>query len=195
MQTRRASGRAVAPARRPGERDRERRERRRQWIRRARRAEREHHDRQRPTRTMHDDATLAVLLWLGCARRLAQLLRGLERRERRGGPIRERLGRVVAGHDDVRVVRRVEAAVVRVQTVAGHDLDLVLATDDALSVRVAAERDRLQLLTEQERRIVLETFALAHDHGALGFGLLGRDERIPHAVGLELERRRVPRLR
>ena len=56
---------------------------------------------------------------------------------------------------------------------------------------MAAERDGLQLLAEEERRIVLQALALAHDDRALGLGLLGRDERVAHAVGLELECRRV----
>jgi len=76
----------------------------------------------------------------------------------------------------------------RVQTVARHELDLFFAADDALRVRVPCERDGLQLLAEEERRIVLETLALAHDDVPLGLGLLDGDERVAHAVRLELER-------
>src|SRR5206468_3325208 len=87
---------------------------------------------------------------------------------------------VIADDDHVRVVRRVEAVVVRVQPVAGHELDLILAADHALAVRMAAERDRLQLLSQQKARVVLEALALGDDHGALGLGLLERDALRAH---------------
>ena len=195
VQARRAAGRAVAAGRCSGQRDGERGERRGARVGRARRAEREHDDRQRATCAVHGDASLAVLLRLGCFRRLAEIARRLERAEGFGGMFDETLGFVVAGHDDVRVVRRVEAPVVRVEAVARHELDLVLAPDDALAIGVTAERDGLQLLTEQERRVVLVALALAHDHRSLGLGLLDRDERVAHAIGLELERGLVTRLR
>jgi hypothetical protein len=144
---------------------------------------------------VHDDAPLAVLLRLGRLRWLAEVARRIERTERGCRVLDETLRFVITGHDDVRIVRCVEAAVMRVQTVARHELDLVLAPDHALSVGVAAERDGLQLLAEEERRVVLVAFALADDHRALGLGLLDRDERVAHAIGLELERGLVPLFR
>ena len=182
-----ARGGLPASGRRAGESDGEEGERGGHRVGRARRVEADLDDRHRAARAAHDEALLAVL------RRLRRLGRidvrlGVERHEGLRRAVDELIRRRIADDDDVRVVRRVVAAVVRVQAVAGHELDLVLAPDDALAVGMAVERDRLQLLAEEERGIVLETLALAHDDRALGLGLLARDERVAHAVGLELER-------
>ena len=134
-------------------------------------------DRKRASGTAHDDPLLSVLRRLGRFGRLRGRLR-VERTERGGGTLQQLVGAGVSGDDDVRVVRRVVPAVMRVETLARHELDLVLAPDDPLPVRMPRERDRLQLLAEQERSVVLESLPLAHDDVALGFGLLERDRGV-----------------
>src|SRR5256885_948290 len=84
----------------------------------------------------NDDALLAELGRLGRLRKLSRRFR-LERSERRRGAVEELTGRCVAGNDEVGVVRGVVPAVVRVETVARHQLDLFFASDDALPVRMA----------------------------------------------------------
>ena len=98
---------------------------------------------------MHDQPLLAHLGRLRRERRDDELTGG-HAAERRRGSVDERLGPIVADDDDVRIVRRVVPAVMRVQAVAGHQLDLELAPDDTLPVWVAVERDGLQRLAQEE---------------------------------------------
>src|SRR4029078_2223507 len=180
IETRRASRRGPTPTRGgSAKRDRERRQRGGTRIRGARRLVSDLDDRERAARAAHDDAHLTVLRRLRRFRWLDRHL-GIEGAERVGRAIEQLLGGGVARDDEVRVVRRVVPPVVRVEAVAGHELDLFFAADDALRVRVPRERDGLQLLTKEERGVVLESLALADDDVALGLGLLGGDERVAH---------------
>src|SRR5947208_8115669 len=96
-----------------------------------------------------DDPPLAVLRGL---RRLGRFYRrlGVERPERGGRAIEQLARGRVPRDDEVRVVRRVVTAVMRIKAVSSHQLDLVFATDHTLRVRMARECDRLQLLAEEE---------------------------------------------
>src|SRR5207245_5177725 len=105
-------------------------------------------------RAANDDALLTVLRRLRRFRRLARRFR-LQRSERGRGAIEELGRRGVARDDEVRVVRRVMPAVMGVEAVPRHQLDLLFASDDALPVGMAWECDPLKRLAEQERRIVL----------------------------------------
>src|SRR5436309_3639947 len=177
IKTRRPSRRGLSAAGgRAAQRDGEGRECGRSRIRSARRLVADLDDRKRAAGAANDDTLLAVLRRLGRLRRLDRYLR-IERAERRGRSIEQLLGRRVARDDEVRVVRRVVTAVMRVEAIARHELDVVFATNDTLRIRVSCERDGLQLLAEEERWIVLEPLALADDDVPLGLGLLDGDER------------------
>ena len=182
IEARRPSRRGLSAAGgRAAQRDGEGRERGRSRIRSARRLVADLNDRKRAAGAANDDTLLAVLRRLGRLRRLDRHLR-IERAERRGRAIEKLVGGRIARDDEIRVVRRVVAAVMRIKAVSSHQLDLIFAADHTLRVGMARERDRLQLLAEEERRIVLESLALAHDDVALCLGLLHRDERVAHAI-------------
>src|SRR5438876_976188 len=93
-------------------------------------------DRKGATGAPNDDALLAELGRLGRLWRFGRRF-GFERSERRGGALEELTGRCVARDDEVRIVRRVVPAVMGVETVARHQLDLLFASDDALPVGMA----------------------------------------------------------
>src|SRR5207247_8524279 len=108
---------AAAPT---GERDRERLERRRSRVGRGGGVETELDERQRAAGAVHDKALLPHLRRLRRERRRDELF-ATDSAEGEGGALDERLRAVVADDDDVRVVRRVVPAVVRVEAVAGHE--------------------------------------------------------------------------
>ena len=65
----------------------------------------------------------------------------------------------------------VEAAVVAVEIVARHRLQIGQPADRRMPVGMRAERGRRQLLIEQLIRIVLAALQLRDDHGALGLAV------------------------
>src|SRR5258706_8068008 len=98
---------------------------------------------------MHDEPLLPHLRRLRREWRRDDLL-GRDVAEGPGGLVDEGLGAVVANDDDIGIVRRVVPAVMRVQAIAGHELDLKLAADHTLPVRMTVERDGLERLAEEE---------------------------------------------
>ena len=83
-----------------------------------------------------------------------------------GAPQRD-VGLHVADDDERRVVRHVVAAVVPVQVVARHRLQIRQPSDRRMPVRVRLERGRRQFLIEQLIGIVVAALELGDDHGAL----------------------------
>ena len=97
------------------------------------------------------------------------------------------VGGHVADDDERGVVGAVEAAVVAVEIVAGHRLDVRQPADRRVVVRVGLERGRGQLDVEQLLGIVLAAFDLGDDHRALGLALGGLVQAVSHPLGLDEE--------
>ena len=99
-----------------------------------------------------------------------------------------RLGRIdVAGDDQDRVLRRVEARVIGERVLAPESLDLVRPADDRRAVGMMGEQGRLHRLVELGAGIGVAMHApLLQHHVALRRHHLVGQRQAGHAVGLEL---------
>ncbi len=83
------------------------------------------------------------------------------------------------------VVGHVVAAVIPVQVVAGHRLQIGQPADRRMAVRMRLERGGRQLLIEQMIGIILAALELRDDHGAFGLAVVRVVQAARHALGLD----------
>ena len=91
----------------------------------------------------------------------------------------------VADDDERGVVRNVVAAVVAVQIVPRHRLQIRQPADGRMTVRMRLECGRRQLLIEQLIGIVLAALQLGDDHRALRLAVVGMIQAARHALGFD----------
>ncbi len=93
----------------------------------------------------------------------------------------------VAGNDQRRVVGHVVAAVVSVEILPSHPLEIAQPADRRMTVGMSLERRRVHFHLEHLVRVVLAALELRDDHRALGLDLVGLVQAIRHPLGLDEE--------
>ena len=91
----------------------------------------------------------------------------------------------VADDDERRVVGDVVAAVVAVEVVARHPLQVAQPADGRMAVGMGLEGRRVDLDVQQLVRVVLAALQLGDDDRPLGLALLRLVQPVGHALGLD----------
>ena len=104
------------------------------------------------------------------------------------GQLEHFLRRHIAHHHQRGIVGAVPFFVKLARILRGHVFQIIHPAHGGDAIRMRAQRGRHQLLVEQRARTVVSTHAaLLHHHFDLFGEFSGRDQRIDHAVSLQLQ--------